>query len=268
MYPSQEATKKAWQGMMNRCYTITNKDYANVGGKGITVYPQWHNFDMFLHDMGNKPANSRLARYCDGLNFEPNNVHWCEVTNYSKSREYSIWKGIRRRCGVTKPTVDISNKSYVDRDMYMSEDWVENFQSFLAHVGVAPSIEHTIDRIDNSKGYEPGNVRWATKKEQANNRSDNVWIEMDGDRKTLQEWCDYYGVSRVTVSSRWRMLFTPPKKKGFECAQFDMQGNLIAKYKGVKEAALKTGIKQTTIAKCLSGGNASAGGYKWEYGVG
>ena len=266
MYPSQDPTRKAWQGMMNRCYTTTNKDYPKLGGAGIKVHPAWHDYNMFAKDMGEKPENCRLTRHCDGLDFTPDNCFWNPVTNYAKTREYTIWKGIRRRCGIVPTSQNHKpNKLYADKAIYMCEDWVDDFPVFFAYVGQVPDPSYSLDRIDNNKGYEPGNVRWATPKEQANNRSDNVWIEMHGERKTLQEWCDYYYADRSTVSSRWVNLFTATKSKNNPCAQYDMQGNHIADYVGTKAAAEATGINQGTIAKCLSGGNASAGGYKWKY---
>ena len=68
-YPSQSPTRKAWQGMMNRCYTPTNKDYPNVGGKGITVCPEWHTYENFVKDMGEKPGDTILRRYVPTIGF-------------------------------------------------------------------------------------------------------------------------------------------------------------------------------------------------------
>lgn len=250
--------------MMNRCYTTTNKDYPAMGGSGITVCNAWHTYETFVEDMGNKPENSQLARYCEGLGFTKENTYWMQKLNTRSNRLYSIWKGIRRRCGYTGK-ISERHKSYGYRGIDMSADWVNDFIQFSQDVGQPPSDEHTLDRINNNLGYFPNNIRWATKKEQANNRSDNIVIEMFGERRTLQEWGDYYGVDRQTVSSRWNALFTEAKRKNSPCTQYTMLGEKIKSYSGIKEAAAETGIKQGTIAKCLSGGNASAGGFLWRY---
>jgi hypothetical protein len=58
---------------------------------------------------------------------------------------------------------------------------VEGFSTFLSYIGERPSPRHTIDRVDNSRGYEPGNVRWATFAEQAKNRRSTVLVSMGGE---------------------------------------------------------------------------------------
>lgn len=251
--------------MMNRCYTTTNKDYPLIGGMGIVVCEKWHNYDNFKSDMGEKPENTQLARYCESFGFTEDNTYWKTKIDSRTNRLYSIWKGIRRRCGVTRSKPSSKAVSYKHRNISIDPDWEYDFIQFANDVGQPPSEIHTIDRIDNNKGYFIDNVRWATPKEQANNRSNNIVIEMEGERKTLQEWCDYFDIDRQTVSGRWRNMFKPVNAKNQACAQYEIDGTLVRKFSGVREASAHTGIKQGTISKCLSGGNASAGGYLWRY---
>jgi hypothetical protein len=59
---------------------------------------------------------------------------------------------------------------YGGRGITVCPEWRADFAAFLRDVGRRPNPELSIDRIDNDRGYEPGNVRWATAKQQANNR--------------------------------------------------------------------------------------------------
>ena len=86
----------------------------------------------------------------------------------------------------------------------MCEEWEKDFTKFrewAIEAGWRKGL--TIDRIDNAKGYEPSNCRWATLKQQANNRRTNVLLEYNGETRTLSEWADYMGFPYTTIQGRW-----------------------------------------------------------------
>ncbi len=77
-----------------------------------------------------------------------------------------------------------------------------SFEQFLAELGHKPTPQHSLDRIDNDGHYEPGNVRWAERKEQGFNRRTTQAFTIDGETHTLTDWCEKYGIDRGTVSYR------------------------------------------------------------------
>ncbi len=129
------------------------------------------------------------------------------------TRIYGIWRGILKRCG------NPSHKSYPlygGRGITVHPEWAKSFEKFYSDVGDPPTPRHTLDRKDPDGNYEPGNWRWATRREQANNRRTNVFLELNGVRKTMAEWAVEREMSIAAIMQRrrrgWsdeRILTTP-----------------------------------------------------------
>ena len=87
------------------------------------------------------------------------------------NREYRIWIMMNVRCTDVR---HVAYQNYGGRGIKVhpdfSKDNPKGFDNWLAHVGPAPTETHTLDRKDNDKGYEPGNLKWATPKEQRANQ--------------------------------------------------------------------------------------------------
>lgn len=95
------------------------------------------------------------------------------VTTERVAVERATWRAMLHRCS------DLESKRYGGRGITVCERWKDSFESFLADMGKRPSPAHSIDRIDNDGNYEPGNCRWATRKEQARNSTTTKLSEAD-----------------------------------------------------------------------------------------
>lgn len=118
-----------------------------------------------------------------------------------RSREFGIWINIRERC------LNPENPAYPNyggRGIGILEAWRDDFGAFRRHIGDSPTSKHTLDRIDNDRGYEPGNIRWATHGQQNRNKRRNRFVMRDGQRMLFVEACEAEGLNYYNAYSRMK----------------------------------------------------------------
>ena len=165
------------------------------------------------------PAKKRIRRWqcqCDcgtsviyyQSNLLQGKAFSCGCTNLVKLRheakkayraEWLVWRAMRDRCRYpTDPRYD----DYGGRGIKVCERWRE-FRNFIADMGPRPSPKHQIDRYPDKNGdYEPGNCRWATSREQNNNKRTNRLLTFNGETRTAQEWGRKIGIRGSTIRYR------------------------------------------------------------------
>lgn len=114
------------------------------------------------------------------------------------SLEYNSWASMKRR--ICLPT-DTLYPYYGGRGIDMDPTW-KDFSVFLNDMGKAPSEKHSLERIDNNKGYWKHNVKWGSKQEQARNKRTTVWVDWLGEKECLADVCEKLKWKYKTVH-RW-----------------------------------------------------------------
>lgn len=118
--------------------------------------------------------------------------------NYDKSPTYITWDSMIQRCQNPNNTYF---EYYGGRGIKVCDRW-ESFENFLEDMGERPNGK-TLDRYPDKDGdYCPPNCRWATRKEQANNRRSNRWLAFNGKKMTVSQWADELKMNPLTLRNR------------------------------------------------------------------
>lgn len=138
-------------------------------------------------------------------------------TRGGKSPTFSSWSSMIARCYYPS---NPAHAYYKKKGIEVCERW-QRFENFLDDMGERPSLKHSIDRYPNNDGnYEPGNCRWATKREQANNRVTNVMFTYKGREMTFADLVRETGLDKEFLRHRllragWsieKAISTPPSQ--------------------------------------------------------
>jgi len=117
----------------------------------------------------------------------------------SYTSEYQAWIRIKFRCYNEKYS---GYMEYGGRGIRVCDRWLNSFENFYADMGKKPTSNHSIDRINVDGNYEPSNCRWATRKEQQRNKTNNVLFTYKGETKCIAEWSEITGLSFNLIQSR------------------------------------------------------------------
>jgi hypothetical protein len=175
-------------------------------------------------------------------------VNTARRKNNKETSEYKSWQHIKERC------LNVSCKAYKDyggRGILMYPQWINSFDDFYEYVGAKPTPKHSIDRYPNNDGnYEPGNIRWATKKQQAGNRRTSRWVDYNGERIILAELIERTGLSQPTIYKRLKNNSLTFERENWKIVLDNETG---VYYDNVAEAARAKNISSSCLHNWLNG---------------
>lgn len=210
---------------------------------------------------GEKIVQARLllsghCKSCGCIPHLPKNITWIKH-HLTDTPLYNVWKSMKGRC-YTKS--NSAYKHYGARGITVCEEWKKDFTAFYkwaianGYDPNKPGRECTLDRIDVNGNYEPSNCRWATMITQANNKTDTVLREFQGEMLTTRQISEITGVPYRTIKGRIDQGFSI-----YEAVYGSPNGKKIHLWLNnekhtIKEWASITGLKTITIRARLARG--------------
>ena len=197
-------------------------DYVAYEKRGKTKHPlHWWKCQCDCSNKTIKEINERTliantSKSCGCLSKEINRENRLSH-GLAGTIEYYTWAAMKSRCYQDNHP---AYHNYGGRGITVCGRWFDSFENFYEDMGNRPSKIHSIDRIDVNGDYCPENCRWGTLEEQNNNKTNNKYLEYDGEKLTIPQWSRKLGISRHVIYSRisagWtteRIILQPVQKQ-------------------------------------------------------
>ena len=139
----------------------------------------------------------------------------------AKNYLYAIWLGMKTRCYNQKhPTY----RRYGAKGITVASEWRNDFRAFASYIGPRPSKDYTVDRITSSGPYAPGNVRWASKHTQAENRNNNPEVSYRGQTLRLRIIAEHLNLPKSLLFHLYNTL--PTLEEAIKVSREMMDGDI------------------------------------------
>lgn len=192
------------------------------------------------------------------------------------TRIYETWCGMIKRCYNKNSK---SFKNYGGRGIKVCEEWKNDFSAFNTWaVSSGYSDNLTIERINVNDDYKPENCIWITQVQQQRNKTNSVFLEHNGQRKHLLQWCEELGMNKGAAKSRYKrakaknghvsfddVFSLPVNYRSKRISQYTMGGGFIKTWDSFMEIARSGLYSRTSVVQCCTGKIKSSGGYVWKY---
>lgn len=214
--------------------------------------------------------NSGSTKSCGCLRIETAKRAKYVKHGKSNSPTFIRWRSMKSRCYYPK---NVGYPNYGGRGIKVCDRWLgeHGFENFLADMGEVPGREYSLDRIDVNGDYTPENCRWATWKEQSNNKRNSRLITHNGRSLTIPQWCDELGFNvNVAYNRYWHgyktyeELFTINKQKK-RVNLYNENGELVRTYPSIKATAEDLGVGIDMVSDRCKHIHPNVGKYRFEF---
>lgn len=184
------------------CLGYSLNDDLEISGQLKTIKEWCETYNCKYHTLRYRVLTGRWD-IVDAITSKP--IEW---SGQSKEPEYITYTSMLTRC---RNPHHKDYQNYGGRGIKVCDRWLgkNGYQNFRKDMGAKPSPCHSIDRIDVNGGYSPDNCRWATIKEQANNKLNTQFVKIGGVKKSITEWAEDLQMSKFTIRHRLERGWSP-----------------------------------------------------------